>query len=578
MLARSVPTCPWAPRARWRGKSPVPSLSYSGRLAFASGAVLTAGGVLGAVEPLMSAGAGVLLTLAWAWVQTVPLPRRLRRERLEFTWWAMPAAGSGVRRPDEPVRLRIALRNPSDEELTLSTPRLALSSGLRHARFRQHRVRVPAHGVASFELEVRPGHVGRHVMHGAWMTIAGPFGLAWAPLYFPNPLTLEVQPRGAAGLRAARGGPTANTGARSGRSVKRAGEGPEVRELRELRPGDPFRRIAWKASARKGKLLVRETDDEAQTTRVLLIDSSATMRGDDRGSAKIDYAIEMAAQGAKLSLHGGDALGIVGFDARVVTHVAAGFGPAHMRAVLDAAVQLRSVVDEDLTDVDEETLVRTVARYFREQEGVDALRGEHPYQARVRIAEMCSAALASDPSAKIPVRARDSSSRALRQYCRARAIALPLRHDPSGAAKTQGLAAALKLATEKARGPRTILVVSDCDPLSDVGALRSVLAAARQRRHRVTVVAPSGADFLKRAPGDGELDPTRARREQSERHGAAVTDAVRELFVQDERARLHELRGALARIGVPLYLARAQDPAARWWQRAAAGSRAVKTR
>ena len=39
-----------------------------------------------------------------------------------------------------------------------------------------------------------------------------------------------------------------------------AGSGTELRELRELRPGDPFKSIAWKASARSGKLLVREVE------------------------------------------------------------------------------------------------------------------------------------------------------------------------------------------------------------------------------------------------------------------------------------------------------------------------------
>ena len=31
------------------------------------------------------------------------------------------------------------------------------------------------------------------------------------------------------------------------------GEGDDLRELREHQPGDPFRKIAWKASARRGR-------------------------------------------------------------------------------------------------------------------------------------------------------------------------------------------------------------------------------------------------------------------------------------------------------------------------------------
>lgn len=117
--------------------------------------------------------------------------------------------------------------------------------------------------------------------------------------------------------------------------------------------------------------MVRETEDEAQTTRVVVVDASATMRGDVRGGARIDYAIELVAQAARLSVASGDRMGMVGFDARVVATVPPGDGPMHARALVTAAIDLRTLVDEDLTDMDDEALVDTVARYFREQEGVE---------------------------------------------------------------------------------------------------------------------------------------------------------------------------------------------------------------
>ena len=157
----------------------MPSLSRLGKLTFAGGVGLTLGGLLGAIEPMVGAGHGVLVGLALAWVATVPLPRRMRRERLEFTWWISSRA-RGIRKPEEPLPLRIALRNPTDQEIVLGTPRLAMSPGLRHVRWKQQRVVVPPRSVAALELEVRPSHAGRHVLHGAWMTISGPFGLAWA--------------------------------------------------------------------------------------------------------------------------------------------------------------------------------------------------------------------------------------------------------------------------------------------------------------------------------------------------------------------------------------------------------------
>ncbi len=537
----------------------MPSLSYAGRLAFVGAVGLSLGGLLGGVAPVALAGSAALTSLAFAWVLTVPLPRRMRRERLEFTWW-MPAAAGGVRRPDELVTLRIALRNPTDEELVLGTPRLALSPGLRHTRWQGGRVAIPPKAVATFDLVVRPAHAGRHVLHGAWMTLSGPLGLAWAPLYFPNPLVMEVQPRayGATAHTRARSTPERAPAMRSGRAERRAGEGPEIRELRDYQQGDPMRRIAWGPSARRGKLLVRETEDESQTTRVLVLDASATMRGDDRGAAKIDYAIELAAQCARLSASGGDRLGLVGFDQRVVAHVEPGDGPAHLRQLVAAAVDLRALVDEDLTDVDEEQLLETVARYFREQEGVDAFRDASAFEGRQRLARMVAKAIEHDPSMRLPVRAKDPLHRLWRAFCRARAIPLPLKHDADGAAKAHGLAAAIDAAVGRAREVRTVLVVSDLDAVGDFAPVKLALGRARQKRHRVTFVAPTGPDFAGREPARSTPDE-RARR-----------DAVVSLFTGEEKLRIDEMRQRLAATGVALYTASARDPAARWIRRAAA--------
>jgi hypothetical protein len=287
------------------------------------------------------------------------------------------------------------------------------------------------------------------------------------------------------------------------------------------------------------------------------------MRGNDGGGGKIDYAIELVAQAARISAAGGDRLGLVAFDSRVVASVPPGSDPAHGRTLIGTAIDLRSIVDEDLTDVDDEQLVNTVARYFREQEGIDALRGTNPQEARRRLAELAARSVKNDPVMRQPVGARDPLSRVLRAFCRARALPLPLKHDPTGAAKLAGLAAALRHAVAGARETRTVIIISDLDPISDVSGLKSAIAFARQKHHRVTVVAPSGEDFLRRAarppPGDDRPAPPPGE----------LQNAMRSLFTGDEASRLRELRPALSAMGVPLYLARAHDPAARWLRRAA---------
>ncbi len=545
----------------------MPQLAASGRWILSGAVGLTASGLLSGVAPVALAGSALLTGLALAYVSSLPLSRTMRRSRLEFSWWLAPrvegAAGAGPRRPDEAVGVRVLLRNPTDETLVFSTPRLALSPGVRYTRWQGQRIEVPPRSAVTFDLEVRPAHVGRHVLHGAWMSMAGPLGVVWIPLYFPSPLVIEVQPRGAGalGMMRSRAGPQP-TAVRAGRATRRAGEGPELRELRDHQPGDPYRRIAWGPSARRGKLLVRETEDETQTSRVMIVDASATMRGDDRGRARLDYAIELCAQAARFSLGTGDRLGLVGFDARVVCTVPPGDGAAHLRSVSQAAVELRSLVDDDLTDVDDEQLVETVARYFREQEGVDVFRGVLAYEARSRIVRLIERSASNDPAMRLPVRASEHTARVMRSFCRARAIPLPLKHDPHGAAKTAGLAEALRAAVDGAREARTLLVVSDLDAMGgDWTALRLAVGYARQKRHRLTFVAPAGEDFLGAMPTDltGEA--------------RATHEAVGALLLADEQTRLDAMRKVLGAMGAVLYMARSRDTFTRWLQRAAAPRR-----
>lgn len=521
----------------------MPSLSASGKLSLAGGVALSLGGVVGAIEPLMAAGHGVLVGLALAWVATVPIPRRMRRERLEFSWWSV----QGSRKPDEPLVIRIALRNPTRSTLVLGSPRLSLSPGLKHARWKGARLELAPESLATFDIELKPGHAGRHVLHGAWMTVSGPLGLAWAPLYFPNPLVIEVSPR-SAGSSLHRSHTRPDPEARAGRSTRRHGEGAELRELREHQPGDPFHRIAWKASARRGRLLVRETEDDAQTTRVLVVDVGPSMRGDPRGGSKLDYAIELVAQAARSSRLGGDRLGLVTFDSRVTLSIAPGSSPAHLAAIVAGAVDQRALVDDDLCDLDEEQLEQIVARYFREQEGVEVKPSK---DSRERLAHMALAAVSKDPVMKLPVRAVDEHSRVLRSFCRARGILLPLRYDSTGLSRATGLQQALEAAVHKAREPRTVIVLSDLDPFESTDRLRGAFAAGRNGRHRLTVVAPMGPDF---AP---ETD-------------APAGISVRDALLKDDELRVQGLRAGLARAGIALYFARQKDPFAHWLARASA--------
>ena len=60
-----------------------------------------------------------------------------------------------------------------------------------------------------------------------------------------------------------------------------------LRELREHQPGDPFRRIAWKASARRGVLLVRDFEREERDVIWLVLQASVDLWSGPLGRAPL---------------------------------------------------------------------------------------------------------------------------------------------------------------------------------------------------------------------------------------------------------------------------------------------------
>ena len=56
--------------------------------------------------------------------------------------------------------------------------------------------------------------------------------------------------------------------------LRRPGSGSELLDLRDYRPGDPPKRIAWKASARRDKLITRELESEVPIRCTLFVDAS----------------------------------------------------------------------------------------------------------------------------------------------------------------------------------------------------------------------------------------------------------------------------------------------------------------
>ncbi len=90
---------------------------------------------------------------------------------------------------------------------------------------------------------------------------------------------------------------------------QRPGIGFELLELREYVDGDPPKSIAWKASARREKLMARQYESEVPVRVQMVLDGTASTRVGGFGLRLIDQITSVAATLAHSVIHAGDAVG-----------------------------------------------------------------------------------------------------------------------------------------------------------------------------------------------------------------------------------------------------------------------------
>lgn len=165
-------------------------------------------------------------------------------------------------------------------------------------------------GAAAFDLSAR--RRGRLALLHAQVRWSGPMGLVRrqvdAPLGREVVVTPDLGPARAAAAALASSAPGA-------RLDRRRGEGTEFEALRNYGSGDDRRMIAWKRSAARGELLVKEHRLEQNTPLVLAVDTGRRMSEPLDGRPRVDHALSAALALAYAGLHAGDRVKLAAFDA-----------------------------------------------------------------------------------------------------------------------------------------------------------------------------------------------------------------------------------------------------------------------
>lgn len=364
-----------------------------------------------------------------------------------------------------------------------------------------------------FEVHLTCARVGHVWLQGFQVMARVVGGLFEVRLWVATPVPIEVLPRhfplrSDASLRATRASMQEHSDVAYRR---RPGLGLEIRELRDFQAGDPFKHIAWSASARRGKLISREFESDLALSTWILLDCSPSMFWGRPGDARVDYAIETAYNLAAVLLAKRDRAGLLVHDDRIRLVVQPSAASGQLSRIVGALTEVPHLVHEDRTELTDRELVERVARWFSAQrrrsfalpEGLvqaGSPRLSHYDEARLIEAAqetLQEVALESRRSPLVPFDgyASDYQRSVLRAFCRHVGVPLPIDPTLRPGGQARGLEAAVEAVMTSRGGPHTMVSISDFFTADDVEALRRVAVAARRRHHSLIVLCPDHQGF-----------------------------------------------------------------------------------
>lgn len=125
------------------------------------------------------------------------------------------------------------------------------------------------------------------------------------------------------------------------RAARVYGSGTEFERLREYNTDDEFRRINWRATARRGKPIAAEYETERSQYVVSVIDSGRLMRPPIGDLAKLDYVINASLLLSYVAGLKGDYTGLLTFADDVRTYLTPKRGKSQFYRMLEALYNIQ---------------------------------------------------------------------------------------------------------------------------------------------------------------------------------------------------------------------------------------------
>jgi uncharacterized protein (DUF58 family) len=189
---------------------------------------------------------------------------------------------------------------------------------------------------------------GRYRMDGAELLIADPFGLAQAQIPLDRADQMLVYPRvyELEGLFTDGGSP----GGDRGRALLHRTAGYDLHSIREHQQGESLRRVHWRSTARRRRLMVKELQDTPRDEACVVLDGEAAAVRGKSPDTTFDVQVRAAASLLRRMSDAGQRSSLVIHAAQRSRH-RLGFGSGDWAAVLGELAGVEATAPRPLADL-----------------------------------------------------------------------------------------------------------------------------------------------------------------------------------------------------------------------------------
>lgn len=116
--------------------------------------------------------------------------------------------------------------------------------------------------------------------------------------------------------------------------IRKIGHSYEFEQIKNYVRGDDYRSINWKATGRRGDLMVNQYEDEKSQQVFCILDNSRVMKMPFNGLSLFDYAVNTSLVISNITLKKHDKIGLISFSNKLDTFIKPSKGNKQMRSLL----------------------------------------------------------------------------------------------------------------------------------------------------------------------------------------------------------------------------------------------------